>query len=92
MFHFQRPFTNNTNEKSERLQKKEPCPDIFPDRIPFFMDDYRVEEREEKSFCLFVSGKAAQTAGKGTDMEAVLERYISIGKIRNEVLGSRSDG
>ena len=64
----------------------------IPDRIPFFMDDYRVEEREEKSFCLFVSGKAAQTAGKGTDMEAVLERYISIGKIRNEVLGSRSDG
>lgn len=56
------------------------------------MDDYRVEEREDKSFCLFVSGKAAQTAGKGTDMEAVLERYISIGKIRNEVLGSRSDG
>lgn len=44
------------------------------------MDDYRVEEREDKSFCLFVSGKAAQTAGKGTDMEAVLERYISIGK------------
>lgn len=36
MFHFQRPFTNNTNEKSERLQKKEPCPDIFPDRIPFY--------------------------------------------------------
>ena len=36
MFHFQRPFTNNTNEKSERLQKKEPCPDIFPDKIPFY--------------------------------------------------------
>ena len=36
MFHFQRPFTNNTNGNPERLQKKEPCPDIFPDRIPFY--------------------------------------------------------
>lgn len=62
------------------------------DKLPFFQDDYRVEERGDKTFCLFVSGKAAQTAGKGTDMEAVLERFISIGKIRNEVLGSRSDG
>ena len=25
----------------------------------------------------------------GTDMEAVLERYISIGKIRNTVLGAK---
>lgn len=64
----------------------------IPDKLPFFQDDYRVEERGDKTFCLFVSGKAAQTAGKGTDMEAVLERFISIGKIRNEVLGSHSDG
>lgn len=63
----------------------------IPDKIPFFLDKYRIEEHGENCLCLSVCGIPANTAGKGTDMEAVLDGYISVGKIRNAVLGSHPE-
>lgn len=40
MFHFQRPFTNNTNEKSERLQKRNPVRISFLTGFLFIMFSY----------------------------------------------------
>lgn len=63
----------------------------IPDKTPFFRDKYRIEEQEEGSLRLSVCGIPAAAAGKGTDMEAVLDGYISVGKIRNAVLGSHPE-
>lgn len=59
----------------------------IPEKTQFYRDNYIVEEHPEGGLRLSVCGILSKTAAPGTDMEAVLERYISIGKIRNTILG-----
>ncbi|MFR9235778.1 MAG: 5'/3'-nucleotidase SurE [Eisenbergiella massiliensis] len=59
----------------------------IPEKTQFYMDNYLVEEGPEGG-CSFRLRDPVQAAAR-TDMEAVLERYISIGKIRNTVLGAK---
>ena len=61
----------------------------IPEKTQFYMDNYLVEEGPEGGLQLSVCGIPSKAAAPGTDMEAVLERYISIGKIRNTVLGAK---
>ena len=61
----------------------------IPEKTQFYMDNYLVEEGPEGGLQLSVCGIPSKAAAPGTDMEAVLERYISIGKIRNTVLGAQ---
>lgn len=60
----------------------------IPEKTQFYLDNYLVEEGPEGGLQLSVCGIPSRAA-PGTDMEAVMERYISIGKIRNMVLGAQ---
>lgn len=61
----------------------------IPEKTQFYLDNYLVEEHPEGGLQLSVCGIPSKAAAPGTDMEAVLEHYISIGKIRNTVLGAK---
>ena len=63
---------------------------ILKDRIPsqhqFYLDNYVKTDKENGDFVLEVRGIPVTEAEEGTDIRAVLDRYISIGVVRNAVL------
>ncbi|MCM1183354.1 MAG: 5'/3'-nucleotidase SurE [Roseburia sp.] len=65
---------------------------ILYDRVPashaLFSDCYDKIENADGSLCLSVNGIRTDKADAGTDIRAVLDRYISIGIIGNEVISA----
>lgn len=63
---------------------------ILKDRIPsqhqFYLDNYVRTDKENGDFVLAVRGIPVTEAEEGTDIRAVLDRYISIGVVRNAVI------
>lgn len=63
---------------------------ILRERVPaqgqFFLDQYERTELDNGGFVLKAGGAREERAEEGTDIRAVLDRYISIGRIRNNVL------
>lgn len=63
---------------------------VLENRIPaqeqFYLDHYENMELEKDGFRLSACGIRNTDAAEGTDMRAVLDRYISIGKVSNNVL------
>jgi len=57
-----------------------------PSKTAFYTDHYRRTDLEENHFLLETDGIPAIEAEKGTDIEALIENYISIGKIKNAIL------
>ncbi|MGN0351810.1 MAG: 5'/3'-nucleotidase SurE [Roseburia sp.] len=53
----------------------------------YFLDSYEAEKQEDGSELLDLQGKRITSAGAGTDLQVLIERYISIGTIRNVVIG-----
>lgn len=68
------------------------CKGILEDRIPanhqLYQDDYKKKELLADGFVLTAGGLLTTTAAEGTDIRAVLDRYISIGTITNGILAS----
>jgi len=66
------------------------CKGVLKERIPaqeqFYADNYEKTDLTINSFALTACGIPAEDAKDGTDMRAVLDGYISIGKIRNTIL------
>lgn len=60
----------------------------IPEKSQCYLDNYLVEEHPEGGTRLILGGIQSTAAAAGTDREAVLEHYISIGKVRNTVLGA----
>lgn len=62
---------------------------ILHDRVPaqtqFYLDNYEKTELEDGCFRLSAMGIPIKEGADGTDIKAVLEGYISIGKVRNAV-------
>lgn len=52
----------------------------------FYLDHYDKEVYEDGSFRLSAAGLPVTEGAEGTDMRAVLDGYISIGKVRSHVL------
>ncbi len=63
---------------------------ILWDRVPadhaLFADRYDKRENADGSLTLAVNGLLRKEAAEGTDIRAVLDRYISIGTVSNAVL------
>lgn len=63
---------------------------ILWDRVPaahaLFADHYDRTENPDGSLTLAVNGLLRKEAAEGTDIRAVLDRYISIGTVHNAVL------
>lgn len=63
---------------------------VLEDRIPsqdsFHISDYDRIKLDGDDFRLDTNGKGNTSANEGTDMKAVLDNYISIGKVRNTIL------
>lgn len=63
---------------------------ILKERVPaqqqLYMDHYVKSEIENGDFVLEVRGIPVSTAEEGTDIRAVLDRYISIGVVCNAVI------
>ena len=63
---------------------------IKRDRIPaqtqFYLDHYERKELEEGAFLLSAAGVPTTQGGAGSDIEAVLNDYISVGVVSNMVL------
>lgn len=55
----------------------------------FYLDHYEREDYEDGSFKLSMDGIPVKTGAEETDMKAVLDYYVSIGKVRNNVLKCR---
>lgn len=55
-------------------------------QYPFFLDHYERTDIENGGFRLSACGIWNTDAVEGTDMHAVMDRYISIGKVSNNVL------
>ena len=68
------------------------CKGILENRIPanhqLYQDDYVKKEQHEDGFVLRAGGLLIDTAEEGTDIKAVLDRYISIGTITNGILAA----
>lgn len=56
-------------------------------KTQYFLDSYEAETQEDGSKLLDLHGKRIASAEEGTDLQALIERYISIGTIRNIVVG-----
>ena len=52
----------------------------------FYLDNYSREDYEDGSFRLSAAGLPVTEGAEGSDMWAVLEGYISVGKIQSQVL------
>ncbi|CUH91696.1 5'/3'-nucleotidase SurE [Herbinix luporum] len=65
---------------------------VLYDRIPakeqFYLDKYVRMELENSNFRLTIDGVRNTAAEEGTDMRAVLDNYISVGKVANNILRS----
>lgn len=70
----------------------EECKGILRNRVPsqvqFYTDGYEKVREQENGFVLYTSGELTDSAEPGTDIHAVLERYVSVGKIQNMILGN----
>ena len=68
----------------------EECKGILENRVPanhqLYLDNYDRKEDTEDGFILQVRGIQTTEAAQGTDVRAVLDRYISIGTITNGIL------
>lgn len=66
------------------------CKGLLEDRIPageqFYIDNYDRIELNDGDFRLHANGIPNKSAEEGTDMRAVIDKYISIGKVINNVL------
>jgi len=60
--------------------------DCIPAQEQFYLDHYERIELEKEDFRLKACGVRNENAEEGTDMKAVLENYISIGKVSNHIL------
>lgn len=60
--------------------------DCLPAQKPFYLDHYEKTDTENGDFQLVACSILAPKAREGTDMRAVQENYISIGKIKNAIL------
>lgn len=60
--------------------------DCIPSKTAFYTDHYRRKELENGGFLLETDGIPAVEAERGTDIEALLENYISVEKIKNAIL------
>lgn len=69
---------------------------ILWDRVPanhqFYSDNYNRQDKADGSFVLTVCGIPVAQAEEGTDIKAVLDRYISIGTISNAVITKEHRG
>lgn len=65
---------------------------ILENRIPadhqLYQDYYHEKERKGDSLVLHAGGVMAEEAAEGTDIKALLDRYISIGTVTSSVLSS----
>jgi 5'-nucleotidase len=65
---------------------------VLDNRIPaqaqFYTNNYIRNDLGDSNFRLNANGVKNTYADEGTDMRAVLENYISIGKVRNNILGA----
>lgn len=68
------------------------CQGILEDRIPsnhqLYQDYYEKKEQLADGFVLTAGGILTTQADEGTDVRAVLDRYISIGTITNGILAA----
>ena len=68
------------------------CKGILENRIPanhqLYLDNYDRKKDTEDGFVLEVRGIPTTQADEGTDVRAVLDRYISIGTITNGILAA----
>lgn len=63
--------------------------EVVPAQTQFYLDHYTRTEKEGESFVLTAAGiPVTEQMPDGTDIRAVQERYIAIGKLRNMVLGA----
>lgn len=60
--------------------------DCTPAKHAFYIDHYLREELGDGGFTLKADGIPATEAKPGTDIAALLDGYISVGKIRNTIL------
>ena len=64
---------------------------ILWDRIPsqeeYYHDHYDRKDLPDGSVLLTENGIPARTAPEGTDVRALMDGYISVGQVRNMVLG-----
>lgn len=67
------------------------CKGILWDRTlaktQYFLDHYEANVQEDGSELLDLQGKRITSAEAGSDLQALMERYISVGKITNVVFG-----
>ena len=57
-----------------------------PAQKQFYLDHYERCEQEGECFVLSAAGVATSEAEEGTDIRALIDRYISIGTIKNAIL------
>lgn len=62
--------------------------DRKPAQTQFYLDHYEKKEQPDGSIILSGAGVPITEGEEGTDIEAVLAGYISIGKVRNAVLSA----
>ena len=60
--------------------------DCIPSQDSFHIEYYDRIELDGGDFRLGINGRGNTNAKQGTDMKAVLDNYISIGKVRNNVI------
>lgn len=54
--------------------------------MEFYADHYEREDNPDGSFSLTLTGDPITTAPEGTDIRYVIDRYISIGKIKSNII------
>ena len=60
--------------------------DAKPAQMGFYSDHYIREDFEDGSFSLTAAGLPVTEAPENTDIRYVLDRYISIGKIKSHII------
>lgn len=61
--------------------------DRTPERKVYHMDGYeRIDSEDGRGFILKPGGEQARNGMDGTDIHAVLDNYISVGKIKNNIM------
>ena len=55
-------------------------------QMQFYSDGHKRRELENGAFALELDGVPVTEGEDGTDVDAVLKNYISIGKIRNNII------
>ena len=60
--------------------------DAKPAQMEYYSDHYIREDYEDGSFSLTAAGLPVTDAPENTDIRYVLDRYISIGKIKSHII------